>query len=796
MFRNYLKIAVRNLLRNKAYGFINIIGLATGMAVSLLIAFWIIDERSFDRNLPNANRLARVVVNRHNNGNVQTAWDQPYALGQTMRKEFGSDFDNVAMASWSYGHFLKTGENRFSREGMFVEPQFLRMFSTRMTRGDLSALNDPKGMVISQTLSEIMFGKEDPIGKVVIIDNNSSATVSGVYADYPKNSSFGRTDFFLTWELYTNDYPWVKSSVENWGNSSFQTFTQLKTSTDIDKLSGKIKDLIQRHNKRADEKPELFLFPMTRWHLYEEFQNGVNTGGSIQFVWMFGIIGAFVLLLACINFMNLSTARSEKRAKEVGIRKTVGSLRKQLVIQFLGESLLIVLLAFAVTLILVQLSLPAFNELTGKFMQIPFGNAVFWAACAVFIGITALLAGSYPAIFLSSFKPVKILKGNFRVGRFAAVPRKVLVVVQFTVSLTLIIGTIVVYRQIIFAKDRPIGYDRNGLITTFGYPFAENVNQHNRFDFLERELKNTGAVLQVAKTSGPMTNVYSYESDFSWPGKDPNMVAAFGTIWVTHDFGKTVNWQFETGRDFSKTFLSDSASLILNHAAVQFMGLKDPLNTVIEYNRSPMKIIGVVKDLLMESPYSDVKPTVFLLSYRNAQVMVMKLNPTLAPSKALATIEPIFKKFNPESLFETQFVDQEFNIKFENEERIKTLAGFFAFLAILISCLGLFGLASFVAEQRTKEIGVRKVLGASVFRLWKMLSKDFVYMVLIACVIAIPLARYFLQNWLNHYDYRAPLAWWIFAIAVGVTLFLTIMTVSFQAIKAALANPVKSLRSE
>ena len=679
---------------------------------------------------------------------------------------------------------------------MFVEPQFLRMFSTKLIKGESNALADPRAIVINESLAKALFGNEDPMGKTVVIDNNSIVKVSGVFADYPANSSFSPVTFLLTWDLYTSDYPWVKASSQNWGNSSFQTFAQLKPFGDREKISMKIKGLIQRHNMKANDKPELFLYPMTKWHLYEEFKNGVNTGGSIQFVWMFGIIGAFVLLLACINFMNLSTARSEKRAKEVGIRKTIGSLRKQLIIQFLGESLLMVLLAFVLTLLLVQLALPAFNELAGKAMHIPFSNLFFWLASLGFILITALLAGSYPAIFLSSFRPVQILKGSFKVGRGASIPRKLLVVVQFTVSLTLIMGTLVVYRQIVFAKNRPLGYERNGLITTYGYPIAEFSNQHPRFDYLKEELKKTGAIVDMAKMSGPLTNLYSNQTDFDWPGKAPNMIASFGVVWISQDFGKTIQWQVLQGRDFSNALASDSASIILNEAAVDYMGLSDPVNKNIQYNGSPVRVIGVVKNLLMESPYTRVKPTVFLCSHQNAQVLLMKLNPRLAPSAALAKLGPVFKSFNPESLFETQFVDIEYNLKFQNEERIKTLAAFFAVLAVLISCLGLFGLASFVAEQRTKEIGVRKVLGASVFRVWKMLSKEFVYMVLIACFIAIPLAWYFLTNWLNQYEYRTTLSWWLFALAVFATLTVTLLTVSFQAIKAALANPVKSLRTE
>ncbi len=797
MLKNYFTIAFRNLLKNKVYSFINITGLAVGMFVAMLIGLWIHDELAHDKQHRNYDRLGRVMVSHDFNGQIATQWSQPFPLGEELRRKFRDDIEHVSMTSWSYGHFLQHGDVRISREGMFAEPEFVQMFSLKMIRGTKDALTEPHSIIINQSLAKTIFSNTDPLGKIIKIDNQSIVKVTGVYEDLPNNSSFNTVQFLLPWKLYGLENEWVKNSSQNWGNYSFGTLVQLKRSADFEAFSAKIKDLIIKNNPRTESKPALLLHPMSKWHLYAEFENGVNTGGGIQFVWLFGIIGVFVLFLACINFMNLSTARSEKRAKEVGVRKAVGSLRRQLIFQFLGESLLFVVLAFSLSLLLTQLLLNWFNNLAQKNMNLLFAEPFFWLASFVFILLTSLLSGSYPALFLSSFKPISILKGNFRSSRFSGRPRKILVVVQFTISLALTIGTIIVYRQILHAKDRPIGYDRNNLVTTYGYPFSDRSNDPKKYDYLKDELIKTRAVISMAKSSSPTTDVYSNQSDFDWEGRDPNLMPNFGVVWCTHDYGKTIGLQFIEGRDFSRQYPTDTAAIILNEAAVKFMQLRNPINKLIEYNRAnKLRVIGVVSDLLMESPYATVRPTVFMVDYNQAQIIALKLNPSLSASQALSKIEPVFKSFNPESLFEVQFVDEEFNRKFINEERIGKLASFFAALAILISCLGLFGLSSFVAEQRAKEIGIRKILGASVFNMWKMLSKDFVLLILVSSFIAIPLAWYGLHQWLEKYEYRTEISWWIFASAGAGVLVITLLTVSFQAIKAAMMNPVKSIRSE
>ena len=425
-------------------------------------------------------------------------------------------------------------------------------------------------------------------------------------------------------------------------------------------------------------------------------------------------------------------------------------------------------------------------------MVIPWGNPTFWSLTLIFTIFTGLVSGSYPAFYLSGFEPIKVLKGTFRAGRFAAIPRKVLVVVQFTVSVTLIIGTIIVYQQIQYAKSRPVGYSREGLITIM----MNTPDLYGKYNPLRDDLLKTGVVENMAQSSSPITNIWSNQIGFEWKGKDPNTTPLFGIVAATHDFGKTMQWTIKEGRDFSREFATDTGAIILNESGVKLTGLKNPVGEIFKWNDKDHPVVGVVKDMVMESPYMPIKPTIFFVDYGWASVITIRIKPTVAIREALSKIEPVFRRFNPGSPFEYKFTDEEYARKFSNEQRIGNLATFFAILAIFISCLGLFGLASFVAEQRTKEIGVRKVLGASVFNLWKMLSSDFFTLVIISCCIAVPIAWYFLNDWLQQYEYRTPVSWWVFVAAATGALMITILTVSFQAIKAALANPIRSLRTE
>ena len=792
MLKNYFKTAWRNLVKNKAHSLINIAGLSTGMAVAMLIGLWISSEFSFDKNFDNYDRIAQVMQTETHNGNRSTGKGNVIPLAAELRRNYAGDFKYAVASSWSMNSLVAAGDKKINTQGNYMEPDAPDMLSLKMISGTREAFKAPSSVLLSKSIAKALFGNEDPLGKIIKINGDLNETVAGVYDDFPQNSSFKEVSFIAPFLDLTS---WVKGNENNWYNESFQVFVQLTDNADMAKVSAKIKDIklpkVDAQTAKL-EKPEMLLHPMSRWHLYSEFKNGVNTGGAIQYVWMFAIIGVFVLLLACINFMNLSTARSEKRAKEVGIRKAIGSLRSQLINQFFSESLLVAVLAFIVSILIVSLILPFFNNVSGKQISLPIGIPYFWLAGLGFSLITGLIAGVYPALYLSSFKPVKVLKGTFKAGRFAATPRKVLVVVQFTVSVTLIIATITVFRQVQFAKSRPLGYNRQGLITiimqTYGY--------HNNLGNMRNDLLQQGAITDMAESNTPVTENDHYNNGFTWQGMDQGLSAKFNTVNVTETYGKTVGFELIDGRDFSKQFGRDSTAIIINETAAKYIGFKKPVGEIINSFGKPYRIIGVVKDMVMESPYEPAKQTMYFLDSSIGGILNIKLSTNTTTASALAKVQAVCKKYSPEEPFSYTFADEEYAHKFAEEERVGKLAAFFAILAIFISCLGIFGMASFIAEQRVKEIGVRKVLGATVFNLWQLLSKDFVAMVLVSLLIAIPVAYYFMHSWLQNYQYRTQLSWWIFAAAGSGALIITLLTVSYQAIKAAMANPVKSLRTE
>ncbi len=794
MFKNFIKIAWRNLLRNRKSSFINIAGLAVGMAVAVLIGLWIWSEVSFNKDNRNYNRVASVMQNLHQNGEIET-WDGlPYPLAKALRDHYKDDFKAVSLLNW-VNSTMQYHNKPFAQNGLFLDPDGPAILDLKMIRGQLTAFSDPNTIFLSHSAAKAIFGNEDPMNKILMIEN-VPAKVSGVYMDMPDNSSFADRAFVAPFELKLQIVEGIRKMENPWGNNAWQIVVQLNDHADLKTASAKIKDEKLKNIREGERlaKPELFLQPMSKWHLESEFKNGVNTGGHIKFIWWFAIIGIFVLLLACINFMNLSTARSEKRAKEVGIRKAVGSLKNQLVTQFLSESVMTAFLAFIFSIVIVQFSLPLFNSIADKKMTLPWNNMYFWLACISFTLITGVIAGSYPAFYLAHFNPVTVLKGNFKSGRYSALPRKMLVVLQFSVSVILIIGTLVIYRQIQFARNRPLGYNSNGLV----YFSTHMYDLHSHFEAMRADLKQSGAVKEIAESGNPITEVWNSNGGMSWRGKQPGSSNDFPMNLVSDDYGKVVGWQIIEGRDFSRSFASDSAAFILNESAVKFMGLEHPIGEEISFNDGvAFKVVGVIKDILTESPYSVVRPAMYRIIRGNDGGMVMmKLNPALSAHDALNKVAAVFSKFIPDQPFEYRFTDEDFGRKFSEEERTGSLATVFAVLAIFISCLGLFGLASFVAEQRTKEIGVRKVLGASVFGVWRLLCKDFVVLVFISLLIAIPTAYWFMYNWLLNYQYKTGLPWWLFAATGAGALVITICTISIQSLKAATENPVRSLRSE
>jgi ABC-type antimicrobial peptide transport system permease subunit len=793
MIKSYFKIGWRNLLRDKGYSFINIFGLAMGMSVAILIGLWMYDELTYDTYHENYQRIAQVMQHQTFNGEVGTQVANPAVMAEEIRNVHGADFKYVLQSSWNYGHTLTYGEKMFIKEGSYFEPGVAEMLSLKMIYGTRDGLKEMNSIMLSQSVAEAYFGEENPLDKVIKLDNQSDLKVTGVYEDLPDNTSFKQLKFIAPWSLYLKTNPWVEKMENPWGSNFTQTYAQIADNADMETVSIKIKDVKLNKTAEGDRlyKPIVFLHPMSKWHLYSDFKDGVIIGGGIDNVWMFGITGVFVLLLACINFMNLSTARSERRAKEVGIRKSIGSFRGQLVTQFFSESVMVSFLAFIFSIGLVWLALSPFNLVADKNISLPWANPAFWLLGVGFSILTGVFAGLYPALFLSSFQPVKVLKGTFKAGRFASLPRKVLVVVQFTISIMLIIGTMGVYKQIDHAQKRPLGYNRDGLVTT-----SLNEERYKHAEAIRTDLLASGAVVEMTESGSPTTGVWNTNGGFDWEGKDPNLAVDFPNNGVSHEYGKTIGWEIIEGRDFSREFASDTAAFIMNEAAVKFIGLKDPVGKVLRWENQPFTIIGVIKDMLVQSPYMPVRPSLFHVSKNNLNLFIMKMNPERSTRESMATIESTFKKYDPSVPFESQFVDEVYAQKFGNEQRIGKLAAFFAGLAVLISCLGLFGLASFVAEQRTKEIGIRKVLGASIANVWRMLSKDFVFLVIVSCLFSVPLAWYGLDQWLKGYEYHTDISWWIFAIAAGGALVITLLTVSFQAVKAALVNPVKSLRSE
>ena len=791
MFKNYFKTAWRNLKKNKVYSFINIGGLAIGMSVAMVIGLWVWDELSFDKSHKNYDRIAQVWQFVKFGAEKSSYNSLPIPLAAELRDKY-ADFDAVSVATYNRTTILTIGDKKLSRTGMFVEPDFPKMMTVEMIGGSIDQLRDIHSVLISQSLATAILGAEDPLNKIIRLNNKENVRVAGVYKDFPGNSSFKDVSFLASWQLFTSMDGYAKFASDQWDENSFQIFAQLKGGADVKGVSAKIKDIRMKREDPPKYKPEFFLHPMSKWHLQGDFKNGVNEGGLLKLVRLFGMAGIFVLLLACINFMNLSTARSEKRAKEVGIRKTLGSGRPQLIRQFFSESILVSFIALLLCLLIVQLLLPFFNQITNKNMTVLWSNSLFWLVAITFCLVTGLIAGSYPAVYLSSFKPIKVLKGRFKAGRLASLPRKLLVVFQYSISVTLIIGAIVVFRQINYAKDRPLGYESDGLIEI--YMSTPDLRKH--YEALRADLLNTGVVTELSQSNNKIVDDYGGTTNVSWRGKSPDMRPLLIAGSITHDYGKTVGWTVVEGRDFSKNYSTDTTAMIINEAAMKLMGFNAPLDEFVKFNGKDYKVVGVVNNMIKGSPFEAVKPSFYTINLNDLSVINIKLSANSSTRGALAKIENVFKKYNPAAPFEYSFADEQYAAKFANEQRIGKLAGFFAAFAIFISCLGLFGLASFVAEQRKKEIGIRKVLGATIAGVWQLLSGEFLFLVLIAVLIASPIAWYIMHQWLENYEYRTQIAWWIFGAASLSALIITLLTVSFHAIKAALANPVKSLRTE
>ena len=606
MFKNYIKIAWRNLKRNKAYSIINIGGLALGMAVAMIIGLWIWDEISFNKEFENYGRVAKVMQNQTYNGEIESDETLPLQLAGELRTTYKDYFKHVALANWGGDYLLQFGDKKLTPHGNFAEEGITEILNLKMLEGTRSGLSDPNAILLSESLSAILFGKEQSVGQIIRFNDETPLKVIGVYENLPENSEFSDLKFIGSWELHKRTFPeWL-----SWGNNWFKIFVEIAPNTDMAKTSAAIKNakLDQVEGREKYLKAEIFLHPMPKWHLYSEFENGMNTGGRIYYVWLFGVVGLFGLLLACINFMNLMTAQSEKRAKEIGLRKTIGSFRKQLVAQFLTESLLVSAFSFIAALGLAFLFLPFFNIIAEKTLQIPIDNLVFWGMGILFALLTGLIAGSYPAFYLSSFNPLNALRGGTKSGKSGSIPRKVLVVLQYVISIALVIATIIIYHQIEYAKNRPIGYDQNNIVS---FELKEDkINKY--FDVFRQELLESGTALEVAATDHQIGNIYNTNGGLTWRGKDPNMTDQFYTMRITSDFGNLINWDITRGRDFSKEMKTDSTGFILNEAAVEYMGFEDPIGETIGWGDGEYHVIGVVENMMNISPYDWAKPTFFV----------------------------------------------------------------------------------------------------------------------------------------------------------------------------------------
>lgn len=790
MIRNFFKVTYRNLLRHKGFSTINITGLAIGMATTILILLWIQDEVGYDRFHKNKDRIYEVWNRVPIDGEISTWNTTPVPLAAAIEKDL-PEVERAVRVNSNNKYLLSVGEKKMIKSGAIVDTGFLQMFSFRMLQGDpTSALDDAYSVVLTKKTAKALFGNGDALGKIIKIGDKDHFTVAGILEDPPKNTRFN-FEYLLPWAYLK----YGEGQDLGWYDNSISTYVMLKPHANYASATAKIKALKQRYTDEAREmKWELFIYPLDRWRLYSSFTGGVeDTKGRSTFISLFGIIAGFILLIACINFMNLSTARSEKRSKEVGIRKVMGSVRNQLVGQFLSESLMMVSISFLISIAIVVFCLPLFNEIANKKMTIPWSNSYFIVITLTFIIGTSILAGSYPALFLSSFNPVKVLKGTFKAGRLASLPRKVMVVFQFTISIVLIIGTFVVFQQIQHAKDRPVGFDREGILHIRVH--TEDLSKAN-YNSLRHDLLSTGVVEDMAKSDSPITGGMWADASLTWEGKDPSSQPLVAINTCSHDFPRTNGFQFIEGRDFSREFSTDSSAVIVNEMAAKLFSNESVIGKKIKLGGKEREIVGVIKDQIRWTPFSKQSPHIYFVSYVEIGYLTIRINADAGVRSALDKIEAVIEKYDAAAPFEYKFQDDDYARLFNNEERIGKLASVFATLAIFISCLGIFGLASFTASQRTKEIGIRKVLGATIYSVWKMLSRDFVWLVVLSILIAAPLAYYFSNQWLQQYEYRIEISIWVFLISGAGALVFTLMTVSFQALKAALINPVNSLKSE
>ena len=786
MIKNYFKIAWRNLFRNKGFSATNLLGLTIGITCTILISLWVQDELTYDKFHANYKSIYKLYANRDFNNQLFTDENMVLPLASSI-KNAATQVEHAVVTTHRQPHVIKYGDNKLKKEGYRVSEHFFDMFSWKFIKGNAqTAITDPSSIVLTKSAAKALFGSEDPISKIVKFDNQDDLKVTAVVADVPGNSTF-QFDYIVPFNPSNEGY---KRSMGNWKNSSWTVFVQVKQGADLKLLEKTINDIKYQHD--ADDKriSTYFAFPFSKLRLQSEFKDGKNIGGMIEYVKLFSIIAIIILLIACVNFMNLSTARSEKRAREVGVRKTLGSGKRQLIFQFFSESIILALIAFVLSICTVYVLLPFFNQLVDKDLGLDISKPIFWAAAVALILFTGIIAGSYPALYLSSFNPVRVLKGTFSAGKKTVLPRHILVVGQFAISILLISATIIIYQQIQHIKNRDIGYNPDNLIMI---PASQDTQ--NTFSAISDELMKTGMISAVNRSFSPITEIWWKAPAPDWDGKPAGGELIVASMATDIDYTKTMGVKILEGNDFSGV-PADSSNMLINEAAVKAMQLKNPLGTQLRYGSNKYTVIGVTSNIVMGSPYQPVDPMLVYFDPSNVNSINIRLTPSAKPQQALKSIETVFKKYNPAYPFEYKFVDEEFSRKFLTEDLISRITNIFAGLAIFICCIGLAGLASFTIEKRVKEIGIRKVLGATLGQLLTLISKDFLKLVLIAFVIATPLAWWFMSNWLEKYPDRIDISIWLFGAVGLLILLLALVVVCLNIMKAAVTNPTKSLRTE
>lgn len=787
MFKLNLKIALRNLWKNKGFTLINLGGLAIGLASCMVLLLYVAYEYGYDKQFTDYEKTYVLYNNQKTDKETFSFMAFPGKLQAEVQAKVPG-VDKVTRLAWPTSRLLTYKQNNFKGQATFGDPDFLKIFDYKVIKGNPTTfLLHPDGIILTETLAKKLFGNDDPLNKVVKLDSKENLKVEGIIADPPKNSSLV-FDYILSWTLFEKLHPWAKDG--GWGNNFCMMFVQLQDNSFFESANQQLHGLIKAN--KSDSNAEPFMHPLSKWHLYDKFEDGKNVGGRIDQLRIFFALAFCILLIACVNFMNLSTAKSEKRAREVGVRKAIGSSRRSLIVQFMFESILLTTLSMLVAFVLIEVSLPYFNNLLGITLEIDYVDWKFWT---VFLGLTVLtgvIAGSYPAFYLSSFDPVRVLKGFKLSGGSSLSVRKYLVVFQFVFAACLIVCTAVIYQQLHFIKNKPIGYEINNLVQlkTEG-EFAKKEKR----ELLEAELLKTGVASSVAEYSLGLTEGGNNTFGFSWPGKNEKDVVIVNFRFANLNLTQTTGMKVLEGRDFDRNF-ADTASVLVNESMVKVMGMKNPVGKQISWGDGPLTIVGVLKDYTMESPFKSAKPLVILKNANEADVIIIKLNGQQNLTASIDKINSITKKLNPLYPTDLKFVDQDFELKFANEKLLGTLSNWFGGFAIFISCLGLLGLALFMAEQRKKEISIRKVLGASTANILTLLNRDFIKLVAIANLIAFPLAYIIINKWLSGFEYRTSISALPFIIAISLSVLIAILTVSIQSVKVAKASPVDALKYE